>query len=796
MDYRIGQQIGNYRLVGQIGQGGFADVYLGEHVHLGTQAAIKFLRTRLDASAIDFFKTEARTIAHLEHTNIVRVQDFGLETDGTPYLIMTYAPHGTLRHRHPLGTQVASEQVAIYVDQIASALQYAHNQHIVHRDVKPENLLIGNNQQILLSDFGIALMVQSSRSTGTQDLAGTIAYMAPEQIQTRPRSASDQYALGVLVYEWLCGERPFTGSFTEVAVKHAMVDPKPLRTLQPDLSPAIEHVVMVALAKDPARRFPSVDAFARALGQAVRQTQIEEYSTQVIDNDQTRPRALPAISKNTPRQSSEPIATVQALPTTPSRPFDPTIREAQPKPAEAILKSMANSKDTFPIKPHRKKRPTTLYFIATLALVVVVIAGFLLFSRLGGQPTASSASHTNYYPAETGINQSNVGDLSRKREIELSFTSSTDDEAGTPFYATDERIYTYTSQTIRAFDLTNGRVIWSRLITENSSIYSTTLRISNIDYERGFVYVVEALEKPILYAVNLANGELAWTQPFESADFGDKIETEYDSDRRVYATRPLYADGLVFFGETGRQLLFAVNAQNGELRWSEQLSNETKGSSKALRPYDFSHPSIANGKVYVQIENGQLRSLDAKTGKKAWSISTPRDNWTAPVVANGLIYQLYERTRLVAFDANSGEKRWETPVGESSYSSLAVTDKSIFVSVGEKRIDSHTLKAFSALSGVTLWQSAPVPRQSNGTSLARPVALNGVIFLGVDSYYDQTSSETATDAHLYAFDTNDGSRLWSSLINEKGSTPVPLINNGKLYIPTGEDGIIAEYRVG
>ena len=279
MAERIGQQLGNYRLIQQLGRGGFADVYLGEHMHLGTQAAIKVLHTRLVSEGIERFRREARTIARLEHPHIVRVLDFGVE-GGTPFLAMSYAPNGTLRQRHPRGTQVPLKSVVFYVKQVASALQYAHEHHVIHRDIKPENLLVGRNDEILLSDFGIALVTQSAQSQHTQDLAGTIAYMAPEQIQSHPRLSSDQYSLAVLTYEWLSGDRLFQGSFIEIAIKHMQVSPPPLREKVPMLSPAVEQVVLTALAKDPKQRFATIQTFAAALEDAAHLFQTGQISEQ------------------------------------------------------------------------------------------------------------------------------------------------------------------------------------------------------------------------------------------------------------------------------------------------------------------------------------------------------------------------------------------------------------------------------------------------------------------------------------------------------------------------------------
>ena len=284
MDYstsRAGQQLGNYRILQLIGQGGFADVYLGEHIHLNTLAAIKVLRTRLVEDNVDNFRSEARTVAHLLHPNIVRVLDFGVENT-VPFLVMEYAPNGTLRQRHPRGTTVPIEVVLPYVKQVAAALQYAHDQKIIHRDIKPENVLIGRNDEVLLSDFGIAVVTQSMRvqmsNAGTSDTAGTASYMAPEQIMGDAVPASDQYALAIMIYEWLTGIVPFKGTYLEVVAQHMQQTPPSLRGKAPQISPDVEQVIMVALNKDPAKRFARIESFARALEQAAQSNRSQPLS--------------------------------------------------------------------------------------------------------------------------------------------------------------------------------------------------------------------------------------------------------------------------------------------------------------------------------------------------------------------------------------------------------------------------------------------------------------------------------------------------------------------------------------
>lgn len=264
---RIGERLGNYHMLRLLGEGGFAQVYLGEHIHLGTQAAIKVLHTRLGRTDIEKFREEARTIARLAHPHIVRVLEFDVE-DNTPFLVMDYAVGGTLRQQHPKGVILPREVIASYVQHIAEALQYAHDQKVIHRDIKPENMLLDQHHQVLLSDFGIAATTQSSRDQKVLGITGTVTYMSPEQFQGRFFPSSDQYALGIVVYEWLCGERPFGGSFAELGVQHIFAPPPSLREKVPTISSDIEQVVMKALAKEPTQRFQNIRAFATALREA------------------------------------------------------------------------------------------------------------------------------------------------------------------------------------------------------------------------------------------------------------------------------------------------------------------------------------------------------------------------------------------------------------------------------------------------------------------------------------------------------------------------------------------------
>jgi tetratricopeptide (TPR) repeat protein len=260
-----GKQIRAYRLTKRIGGGYFGDVYLAEHIRDKTLVAIKVLKVQTDEKHfLKRFIDEADNILRLaKHPHIVKLRGLGLEDD-IPFLVMEYAAGGTLRQRHPHGSHLSLDLIITYVKQIAAALQYAHDQELVHRDIKPENILLGEQGEAMVSDFGIATL-PFSLVQSPQDMAGTIPYMAPEQIRKKAVRASDQYALGIIVYEWISGSWPFQGTFEEIAAQHINAPPPSLRKKIPTITADVEQVVMKALAKEPQQRYMSVQEFALAL---------------------------------------------------------------------------------------------------------------------------------------------------------------------------------------------------------------------------------------------------------------------------------------------------------------------------------------------------------------------------------------------------------------------------------------------------------------------------------------------------------------------------------------------------
>ena len=295
---RVGQQFGNYQLVKWLGQGSFAEVYLGKHRYLNSYAALKVSQARINRVEEQKVLVEAQTLVEMRHPNIIHLLDFAIE-NGTPMLIMDYAPKGSLRQHYPHGTQVPLKTVVDFAAQIAAALQYAHNRNVIHRDVKPENILVDADNHLLLSDFGLSLLTPSPQQLSTQDAAGTPCYIAPEQLRGKPCFASDQYALAIMIYEWLCGEHPFHGNLWEIGQQHMYNDPPPLRSIRPEIPLTLEQVVLRALAKKPQDRFVSIQAFAQALARASQvSTPSEENVSQVTAPLQAivplAPTALPS----------------------------------------------------------------------------------------------------------------------------------------------------------------------------------------------------------------------------------------------------------------------------------------------------------------------------------------------------------------------------------------------------------------------------------------------------------------------------------------------------------------------
>lgn len=261
------QRFANYQLIKMLGEDSFAQVFQAKEQATGKEVALKVFNGPFpDQNSLDELRKEVEATKSLDHSHIVHIHQFAVE-GGVPYLVMDYVPF-SWRDQHPQGVPLPLDMVVKYTKQLGSALQYAHDHRIVHRDLKPTNLLLNHQGDLLLGDFGIAIMLTENGHDFTQHVAGTLQYMAPEAFEGAIERASDQYSLGIIVYEWLTGKCPFEGTFTELWHKHAYEAPEPLRKIIPTLPEAVEQVVLRALEKKPDQRFQDVESFVTRLEEA------------------------------------------------------------------------------------------------------------------------------------------------------------------------------------------------------------------------------------------------------------------------------------------------------------------------------------------------------------------------------------------------------------------------------------------------------------------------------------------------------------------------------------------------
>src|SRR5947209_9508652 len=273
----VGTTLGTCMLRQPLGAGGMGAVYLARQTRPIRDVAVKVLQPSM-ATQQEFlirFRREADVIARLDHVNIMPIYEYG-EQDGLAYLVMPYLTGGSLRDKLIQRGALSLGEVLLYIEQAASALDYAHAQRIIHRDIKPGNFLFHADGRLVLADFGIAHMVRESGSTdvtltGTGQFLGSPEYMAPEMVCGEPVDPrTDIYELGIVLFQMLSGRVPFQGnSAYMIATKHVQEPPPPLYQINPALSPAVDAVVRKAIAKQRDARFRSAGELAQALRAAI-----------------------------------------------------------------------------------------------------------------------------------------------------------------------------------------------------------------------------------------------------------------------------------------------------------------------------------------------------------------------------------------------------------------------------------------------------------------------------------------------------------------------------------------------
>jgi serine/threonine-protein kinase len=286
---------GRYRVLGRLGVGGMATVYLAEDSSLGRKVALKVMAERYaeDGEFVERFRREAQAAARLNHPNIIAVYDRG-EAEGRPYIAMEYLQGRTLKQVIQKEGPLSPERAIAFAMQVLAGLRYAHEHGVVHRDVKPHNVLVGDDGRVKVTDFGIA-HAGDPQMTEVGSIVGTAQYLSPEQARGRSVGPqTDIYSLGVVLYEMLAGRVPFEGdSSVAIAMQHVSDEPPPLRSLAPQVPEPLALVVAHAMLKQPSQRYASADEFAADLDR-VRRGLVPVAATALIEMPQHPTEFVPA----------------------------------------------------------------------------------------------------------------------------------------------------------------------------------------------------------------------------------------------------------------------------------------------------------------------------------------------------------------------------------------------------------------------------------------------------------------------------------------------------------------------
>ncbi|HLZ57336.1 MAG TPA: PQQ-binding-like beta-propeller repeat protein [Ktedonosporobacter sp.] len=789
---RVSQQLGEYRLLRKLGGGGFGEVYLAEQVHDHSQVAVKVLHIRLTRSQdLKGFINEARAM-RLRHPHIVPLLDFGMSKEDIPYLVMEYATGGTLRDRFPKGSRLAFTTVRSSVAQIASALQYAHDHHVIHRDVKPENMLVRADGTLLLSDFGITAMAHSTDSLSVQQgVGGTLPYMAPEQIHGKARPASDQYALAVVTYEWITGQRPFQGTSVEVAMQHVLKAPPPLAEQAPTLPRAVEAAVLKALSKEPKERFATVRDFAAALAEADRQARFPRA---------IRLQTAQVPSWRTPGTPIQPVDPLDHRPPSPlGSPVSPFARESDPHPnalsPEALsdqgrltptvvgAPAPANLPSLSGFQKESARRATSRWHGLSLGRVLLLVAatvvllgsGSLLFGmvqtsslRLQATVVARASETASTQAAATAETQAMMTPGARAYE-----TTGANDGLMFGFDARHSHLNPY-EQVLSPTTVAGLTKAWD--VPTQLPIFASSPVVAG-----GRVYV--GSKDGNLYALDTVSGSRKWIYHTAGA---------IDSS-------PAVVHGVVYVGSYDNTL-YAIDAVSGSKRWAFNVGGGI-GSS----------PSIAGGRVFIGCYNGNLYALDAVTGAKLWIFKTQAGVGSSPAVANGVVYVGSYDHYLYAIDAASGTRKWAFQAREKVLSSPAVVDGMVYVGSND-----GTVYAIDAASGAQKWalqtsnqvSSSPAVAygavyvgshdgnvyaidvasgarkwvfQTGNAILSSPTVAGGVVYIGSE------------DHHLYAIDAASGALVWS-FPTGSAIDSTPAVANGSVYVGS-QDHLFYAFRL-
>jgi outer membrane protein assembly factor BamB len=603
--------------------------------------------------------------------------------------------------------------------------------------------------------------------------------MAPEQFRGKARPASDQYALGIVIYEWICGDYPFHGSFPELYSQHLFIPPPPLHEKVPDIPPAVEQVIMKALAKEPQQRFPRVLDLAYALQHAV-QPQEMTYSTmpptgsglQISEDDIL---TLPSARKATFNEPSQHMTSGS------EQNFANTLQQTSPSPQievhkgpyvdnvqQAPLELPSQAPFIAPIITNKSRQALSsnkIVLVIGLALLVVVGSVALLSSSLlkgitappstatvsttGGHSTSSSPppayspmfgynlDHTRYNPVETTLGIANVSKLM------LSWTAATVSAIySSPVVANGIVYISSTDHYLYAFDRKAGTLLWKAATT---SIDGASFIFSTPTVVNGVLYIGSTDHN--LYAFNASGCGKPVCSSLWAAPTGDAI---YSS--------PAVANGVVYIGSYDHNL-YAFNASNGAQLWKAATGDMIVSS-----------PAVDNGVVYVGSFDHKFYAFSAATGKMLWMASTGYKINSSPTISNGVVYVGSDDHNLYAFNASGCGKLictylWVGPTESYIYSSPAVANGMVYIGSHDGLLYAFKAAGCGSASCSPLWTAT-----TGGAIESSPAVANGVIYIG------------SWDHKLYAFNATTGAVLWNYSTGDQITSSSPVVIDGVVYV--------------
>ncbi len=351
----IGKRLNDrYKVLEVIGGGGMANVYLAHDMILDRDVAVKVLRLDFanDEEFIRRFRREAQSATSLDHPNIVSIYDIG-EEDDIYYIVMEHVKGKTLKQYIQQYAPVEQYNAVEIMNQLTSAISHAHENGIIHRDIKPQNILVDDYGTVKVTDFGIAMALSSTTITQTNSLLGSVHYLSPEQARgSLATKKSDVYALGIVMFELLTGRLPFSGeSAVSIALKHLQSETPSPKRWNPTLPQSMENVVLKAMAKDPFHRFASVDEMQSDLMTALEPGRMNEPKFNIPDDDDEATKAIPIIKGSLGNITND--------------------EETRIRPPEE--KQVKEEKDTPPSKQKKKKKKK--WVIALLVILFLLIGG-------------------------------------------------------------------------------------------------------------------------------------------------------------------------------------------------------------------------------------------------------------------------------------------------------------------------------------------------------------------------------------------------------------------------------------